>query len=365
MVVLGAGLAGLATTLELLRAGRRVAVLEASSVGAEASGADLGHVATGLGMPYTRAVARFGKSAARTIWEWHRESHERLRGLLDTLGDDCGYRRNGGFLLARDRSEGRELADSEDALRDDGFGGEFLDHYMLEARFAVRGFAGAYWAADDGEVEPVALLGALASEVVARGAALHEASPALELEADARGVRVRTARGELRAAAGVVALGAQAPTLVPSLAPFLRSVEARRLVCAPDPGLALPSPMRTADGTLGWRLGQDLRVAALAGPGGPTSDNPPGDAFASLAGLLEVHLVAPPRLLGRWRGTLCTVPDGLPLVGPLQGVPLVAVLGLGGLGHSWAWLAARWAAEALAEGKEAAPPLLRASRFAG
>ena len=354
VVVLGAGLAGLTTALALLRPGRRGAVVEASSVAAGASGADLGHVATGLAIPYTRAVARHGREAARTIWEWHRESHERLRAQLASLGDDCGYRGKGGFLLARDRSEGRELADSEDALRDDGFGGEFLDHYMLEARFDVRGFAGAYWAADDGEVDPVALLRALASEAMARGVALFEASAVEELEVDARGVRARSASGEVYAAAGVLALGSQAPSLVPALAPFLLPVPARRLACTYPSGPALPSPVRTVGGGLGWRLRQDFRVAAFGES---------GDSFESLEGVLETHFVAPPRPNGRWAGALCTSPDGLPLVGPLPGGPLVAVLGLGTLGHSWAFLAAGWAAEALAEGTDAAPPMLRASRF--
>ena len=354
VVVLGAGVAGLATAMALLHPGRRVAVLEASSVAAGASGADLGHLATGLGMPYTRAMARYGAEAARTIWEWHRESHERLGAQLDVLGDDCGYRRRGGFVLARDRSEGLELADSEDALRDDGFGGEFLDHFMLESRFDARGFAGAYWAADDGEVEPVALLNALASAVVSRGAALFEGSPVEEVLADAGGVRARTAGGEVRAARAVVALGAQAPLLFPALAPLLPSVPARRLVCSYPSGIALPSPVRTVGGGLGWRLAQDFRVAAFGEP---------GHTFESLAGVLERHFVAPPRPHGRWAGTLCSSPDGLPLVGPLPGGPLVAVLGLGTLGHSWAFVAARWAAEALGEGTDAAPPLLRASRF--
>ena len=119
-------------------------------------------------MPYTKARAVFGRDEARMIWECHRESHQRLRVLLPDLGDDCGYRGNGGFVLARDRQEALDLADSEDALREDGFAGEFLDHYMLEARFGVRGFSGAYWAADDGEVDAVALLRRMAAH--ARGA---------------------------------------------------------------------------------------------------------------------------------------------------------------------------------------------------
>jgi len=113
VVVLGGGLSGLATALGLLNTtGRRVAVIEAGSVGAGASGTDLGHVATGLGCPYTRAVARYGAASAKTLWEWHRESHDRLRALIEVIGDPCGYERKGGFLLARDRPEAIDLADS-------------------------------------------------------------------------------------------------------------------------------------------------------------------------------------------------------------------------------------------------------------
>jgi glycine/D-amino acid oxidase-like deaminating enzyme len=98
----------------------------------------------------------------------------------------------------------------------------------------------------------------------------------------------------------------------------------------------------------------DLRAAAF---------EERGEGFDAFARRLETHLVGSPPLLGRWEGTLCTALDGLPLVGPLPGMPLVAVLGLGSLGQSWAFVAARWAAAALAEGTDAAPPLLRASRF--
>ena len=355
VVVLGAGLAGLTTALALVAPGRRVAVVEAATVASGDSPADLGHLATGLGTPYTRAVAQYGSTAAQTIWELHRESHERLRSTLDTFRGDCGYQKKGGFLLSRDRAEGLELADSEDALRDDGFAGEFLDHYMLEARFDVRGFTGAYWAADDGEVEPVSLLEGLADEAVGRAVALFEASPVLELEADARGVRTRAASGEVHAPVAVLALGAGASSLVPTLAAVLRPLPARQLVCACPVGPAFPSPVRTVGTGLAWRLDQDFRLAAFGAS---------AVGAESLDGALRTHFVAPPQPQGRWAGMLSTSPDGLPLVGPLPGSPLVAVLGLGTLGPSWAFVAARWAAEAVSRGVDAAPALLRASRFA-
>ena len=363
VVVVGGGLAGLAAALELARPGRRVAVLEAVSVGAGPSGADLGHVVTGPELPYTHAIDHFGSDQARMLWELSRESHHLLRDRLKMLGDDCGYRRNGGFVLARDRVEATALADSEDALRDDGFGGEFLDHYMVEARFDVRGFAAAYWAADDGEVEPVALLRALAAHAVAGGVALFEGSAVVELTTGTQGVHARTAHGGLRAAAGVVALGAQTVTLVPSLAPAFASFEALRLVGSLAAGPALPSPARTADGAFGWRMGSDLRAAAFGSPTSKGTSDSSAPSFESLAFFLGAHLPSPPRLLGRFSGTLATTPDGLPLVGPVPGSPLVVMAGLGRRGHSWAFVAARWVADVVGGEAGSVPFPFRATRF--
>jgi glycine/D-amino acid oxidase-like deaminating enzyme len=364
VLVLGAGLAGLGAAIELARPRRRVAVLEAASVATGPSGADLGHIATGLDLPYTRAVGRYGREAARTLWEWHRESHERLRALLGRLGEGCGYRQRGGFVLARDRAQAVELADSEDALREDGFPGEFLDHYMLEARFDVRGFAAGYWAADDAEVEPVALQRALAAHAREQGTALFEASPILELIVEKGGLVARTARGVLRAPAGVAALGASAPALLPALAPSLLPLRAHRLAFGlPSGGPALPSPARTVDGRLAWRQGRDFRAAWFSGPaeGGDSEA-----CFRELSGVLQGHLHLGGEPLGRWAGELVATPDSLPLVGFLPGSPLAVVAGLGARGaYSWAFVAARWTAASLRSGRDEAPAGLRPARLAG
>jgi glycine/D-amino acid oxidase-like deaminating enzyme len=356
VAVLGAGLSGCAVALELARRGRRVVVLESGVVAP--GGSHLGAVPTGLRVPYPDAVGRLGREGAREIWQVHRENHECLRELLRDLADDCGYRCAGGFLLAQERPEAAALAAGEDLLREDGFSGEFLDHYMLEARFAVRGFAGGYWSACDAEIDPDRLVGALARAAEELGALVHERSPVLELDLSSSGAEAVTARGRLRASMAVVALGANGRRFVPFLEGRIAAVESRLIDVESDPGHALPSPAALVGGRLLWRRVDDrLRVAAF-----DTAEAPPLDFDRFLSERLSS---ATPRVLWRGGGNASFSTDGLPFVGPLRGLPALTVCGHGTLGLSQALLSARWVSEALVTGRDPTPERFKASRDSG
>ena len=105
-------------------------------------------------------------------------------------------------------------------------------------------------------------------------------------------------------------------------------------------------------------MGRDLRVAAFSGPDAPDDS---AAAFRGLQREVDIHLPLSSDPLARWSGTLLTTRDGLPLVGPVEGLPVVLLLGLGTLGHSWAFVAARWIAEGLA-GRPGVPALFRSGR---
>ena len=356
VLVLGAGLTGCAAALELARRRRRVVVLEAGRVGGGASASDLGHVPTGLGLPYTEAVKRLGHAGAREVWEAHRENQVRLREFLSEVGDDCGYRAAGGFLLAADRAEARALADSEDLLRDDGFPGEFLDHYMLEARFDVRGFAGAYWSADEAEVDPARLVEALAGAAAAEGAAIHMASPVLDLELSSRGAEAFTAAGRARAPWAIVALDVQAPRLVPFLEGRVVPLDGLGLVLGTLEARALPSPARAHGGRVAWRAEDGSAVLKVVGFG-------PRPAAGELEAFVGGGLGMAPQRLDQWRGTAAASADGFPLVGALPGLPASAACAYGALGQAYALLAARWVADALLTGHDPTPARFRTGRF--
>ena len=359
LIVLGAGLTGCLAAWELARRGRRPLVLEAARIGSGATSLDLGHVPTGPRLLYVDAIRRWGREAAREAWEIQRENHDRLRELLAALGDDCGYEGRGGFVLAEDRAEAEALAASEDALREDGFSGEFLDHYMLESRFGVRGFPGAYWCAEDAELDPRRLVAALAAAAQREGAVFREGNAAAALESSPSGVAAATEGGRVEAAAAFVALEANTAGLVPFLKGRVTSLPAQ-WIDADQEATLLPSPARTCGGQFAWRTTTaGVRVAHFGGAvTGPPADERLEDF------VLRHFAPASIRPGPRGSGVAGKSGDGFPFVGPVPGLNGVVACGYGTFGLGWAVLAAHWAVEALVSGRDPTPPRFKASRGA-
>jgi glycine/D-amino acid oxidase-like deaminating enzyme len=299
-------------------------------------------------------VARaLGRSEARLVWAAGCENHLRLRALVDEARRECGYAPRGSFLLATDRAEAAELAESEDMLRDDGFPGEFLDHYMLETRFDLSGFPGAYWTAADAEVDAALLLASLGDRALAAGIAF-EPGPVRAVFAETSLVSVETDDGVVRAGAGLVATDGTAGDLLPELRPLLQPAAPARLRTAPLAGAVLPTAVRTADGRIAWQGREDAILLSCVGPSG----DPSGDALLAFATRIPVELAS----ARRWDEVGEVSADGLPIVGRLPGRPLAVACGFGALAAGFAFAAARWVADALLTGADPTPGPLRAMR---
>jgi len=67
--VVGGGLAGLTVAREAAKSGATVALLEARSIGWNASGHNLGSVMPGFGVDIEHIVSRIGVEDARELWE--------------------------------------------------------------------------------------------------------------------------------------------------------------------------------------------------------------------------------------------------------------------------------------------------------
>jgi hypothetical protein len=299
-------------------------------------------------------VKTLGRDEAQAVWAAGRRNLELVRSWLAETREDCGFEERGSFLLAADRDEAEALADSEDMLRDDGFPGEFLDHYMLETHFDVSGFPGAYWAADGAELDSTRFGPILAAAARAAGARFDPA-PVTALEAGRSGVVIDTDEGPVRAATAVVATDAELGRLVPALAPRLRPGASGRLDVPLEEGATLPSTARTGDGRVAWQVSRG-RLSLAATGRAPAGEG--DERLERFAASLPVRAED----ASRWDSPSVGPLDGLPLIGALPGQPLALVSGLGPAPASLAFAAAAWIAEALATGTDPTPASLRAGR---
>ena len=350
VAVVGSGLPALAAAVELSRRGERVALVGPASAEQPRG---LGLALLGPGRPYTRVARALGRSGARLVWAAGCENHLRLRAFVDEARRNCGYVLRGSFLLAADRAEAAELAESEDMLRDDGFPGEFLDHYMLETRFDLSGFPGAYWAAEDAEVDVALLLGALDATARSTGIAFVPGAVRAVL-AEASSVSVEAEGGAVRAGAGLVATDGAAGGLLPELRPLLRAAAPGRLRTAPLAGAVLPTAVRTADGRVAWQGGEGTILLCRTGP----AEERFPDRLEAFATRIPVDLAS----ARRWDEAGEVSADGLPLVGRLPGRPLAVACGFGAFSPGFAFAVARWVTDALVTGTDPTPEPLRVTR---
>lgn len=233
VVVVGAGVMGLATARELAQAGRDVIVCEQFELGHTHGSSHGSSRIVRLSYPDRRWV----RMAQESFPLWRQLESECGRPLLELRGS-------------------LDLGDWElhrDALAACGASYEVLDAAEIERRFPIRAEAGSrgLFQADGGIVLADAAAAAFAAGAVSAGAQVRESHRVEAVEEDSTGVAV----GGLRARVAVVTAGAWAPTLAGVDA--VPTIETVSYFDFPEP---IPSVIDT---TAGDRSGY-----ALAAPGG-------------------------------------------------------------------------------------------------
>lgn len=270
VVVVGAGLTGLTTALLLTRAGCRVLVLEARAVGAGTTGRSTAKVSLLQG---DRLATLAERHDDRVVAAYAEGSAEGMDWLLRYLDDhDVPYQRREAITFAT-TAEGRARVEAElDAGRRAGVPVGWRRRTDLPVPVI-----GAIGLADQAQVDPLDVLGALAADVVTRGGRIAEGVRVLgmhhgaELGGLSRRTVLRTTAGDVTADAVVLATGA--PILDRGGA-FARLHPLRSYACA----FRVPEPPPTSMALSVDPDPRSLRSApALAGPGLVRGPVVPGD----------------------------------------------------------------------------------------
>lgn len=373
IVVVGAGVTGNAIAYHLARQGADVLVVERDDLAAGSSGACDGYVFMQTKAPGVHLNLALESAA---VYE----------GLSDELGYDIQFKRCGGFIVIRTPPEWEVMEKLVERQRAAGLPIELLDASRVRQMesFLDGEYEGAAYCPIDGKIGPIHLALGFAHGARRHGARflLHTPVESVVLEGG-RVTGIETAIGRIRCNTLVVACGVWTPLLLKSLGLSV-PIKPRRgqvLVTAPLP-FALNHAMLDAryiavkfnpklagggDDPVS-RIGISFAVEQTAAGNlliGNTREFAGYDlrttleachAIRQYASSIARRLEKVP-VIRSFAGLRPYTPDGLPLLGPVEGIPgLILAAGHEGDGIALAAVTGRLVSQLVLEGT--VPPLM-------
>jgi glycine/D-amino acid oxidase-like deaminating enzyme len=333
VLVIGGGITGVSLLHHLAKRGIEAVLVERHHLAAGASGRNAGFLLAGVADCYAEAVRTFGRSAARDIWFMTMENH--LEEIQAVAGHEVGYRRSGSAVLASGEREAAQLAESAELMHADGLDCSWDGALLTNPA--------------DGEVTPSLLVGAFARQ--AAPGSVREGVEVTAIETGHDGAVVHAGDAECRAGCVILATNAYTPQLLPQVA--IQPRRAQMLASEPEAARLCEQPTYSHFGYRYWR--QLASGEVLIGGWRDTAYNTEVGYDEQPTAPIQSHLEAKLREMGaesavthRWAGTMGFTESGLPLVGPVAGMPNVYVCaGYNGHGMGFAFMSAKRLVESL------------------
>jgi gamma-glutamylputrescine oxidase len=214
-IVVGGGLLGLSTALELAEAGHEVVLLEAGGLGEGPSGRSGGQLWPGFEGAYSSMREEYDEALALSAWSLVHEALDFIHRRAATRADRCEFR-PGVLLVSKNTSQAKWIENEYGAFQASGLG--FVTHVTRDEirRDHVNTdlyLNGLLYKGDDagcqyGHLNPLKYLYTVAQLVLERGAILLEdcAATGVRQLPDARYL-VTTPKGDLKAENIVLATG--------------------------------------------------------------------------------------------------------------------------------------------------------------
>ena len=236
VLIIGAGFSGLHTALRLVKAGKRVTLLEASRVAWAASGRNGGQAILGWSCDMPPLEAALGYERARRLWDGMRWAAQELRALPSRHEFDCDYRPGHLWTSVLPRRVGLLMEWQHEAAHKWGHDGlRFIPREQLSEWVASDRYQAGLFDPEGGHLNPLKLALGLAAAIEGAGGRIHEQSKALGYREEGGRYVVTTEHGCIRADVLVLACNAYLDRLDPQLSSCVLPVGTYQVATAPLP----------------------------------------------------------------------------------------------------------------------------------
>lgn len=223
IVVIGAGLTGLAAARTLARAGKVVLALDALQPGEGASSRNGGMIGGGHRLSFETMRARFGQDTALCLLrEAHLDSGDFVKSLMSDENIECDYVESGRFRgLWRSAEYERAARDLEQLQRMIPLEAEMLPWARQREEVASDLYRGGTVFFRHGGLNPAKWVAGIQRSALGAGARVRGKTPVQSVERDGVGFRVSTPEGVVRTGVVLAATNGYTPA---QLTPFARRI---------------------------------------------------------------------------------------------------------------------------------------------
>ncbi|CAB3745501.1 Gamma-glutamylputrescine oxidoreductase [Paraburkholderia sediminicola] len=249
VVIVGGGFSGINIALELAERGiTNVVVLEANYLGFGGSGRNGGHVMAGIGHDLEKIRKYVGTDGVEAIFSISDQGASTIQRRIDRYGIDADFRRGYGYLAFNQR-QAKLLQKWEKELRGLNPNEEiaYLEGAELRRILGSDAYSAGLMHMGNGHIHSLNLLLGEARAITSLGGRVYENSPVVEVTYG-KTIKVRTAKGSVKAQKICFACGAFINRLEPQLDKTIISTYSFQLVTEPlsDELIEQISPIRGA-----------------------------------------------------------------------------------------------------------------------
>jgi gamma-glutamylputrescine oxidase len=214
--ILGAGITGLSTAIELAEAGYKVVVLEAQRVGWGASGRSGGQAIFGFGCDQSKITQSVGLQSSKRMFDWSIEGLDLIQSRCAQYNIDCDWRDIHAHVPIKTRHITELKAWQNDLAENFNYPLQWWEREQLQAVMPNERYLGALVDPRSGHLHPLKYTQGLAKAALALGVQIFEHSKVTQMLRGEKPI-FKTANGEVHCNFAVLAGNAYVHGIAPEL----------------------------------------------------------------------------------------------------------------------------------------------------
>ena len=135
VLIVGGGITGITTALQLQKSGLQCLVTEAHNLCFGTTGGTTAHLNTFLDTPYNEIEKKFGEEGAKLIAKATNQALDLYHSNVEECNIDCGYEHKDGYLYSQDEKQTEELNSIFEASKKAGVDVAYIDRIPVPIEF--------------------------------------------------------------------------------------------------------------------------------------------------------------------------------------------------------------------------------------